>query len=371
MHKTKILHVISSLKLGGAEQVLYSILDSHKDNVEHEVVYFHDGPIREKIENLGIKTTKITGLIVNYDPVFLYRFFKKIVNFKPDLISSSLWAANLLSRISAKILNIPVINAIHALPIFEGKFRNKLDNISLNLATKIISVSNNISQELLAAKKIAPEKLETIQNGINILDLQEKFTNSNITKNSLGLTEKNIVIGTVGRFIGEKNQDKLIKAFSIVHKKNPDSRLLLVGVGPLEQNLRELTKELNLEKSVIFIVGQPAYKYLPIMDIFALPSRFEGLPIALLEAMTCKLSVIVTGKNKNHEVVQDLQTGLIIEADNIEQLSDSIIELILTPELKNKLAKKGQDLVKEKYNISLMSKKYQDLFNKLAEQKNL
>ena len=366
MINKKILHVISSLKVGGAEQILFDILESLKDNFEHEVVFFHDGPVRKRIEELGIKTTKITGLINIYDPIFLYRFVKKTINFKPDLISSSLWAANLLSRIFGKILKIPVINAIHALPIFEGKFRNKIDNISLKLATKVISVGETVSQELILKSLVNEQDLVTIQNGINYHSLVKKFKDFGLDKNDLGFKLDNIIIGNVGRFIKAKNQDLLIQAFKNINIEYPHTRLLLVGVGPEEQNLRDLAKGLGIENFVTFIVGQPAYKYLTIMDIFALPSKFEGLPIALLEAMACGLPTIVTGKNNSHEIINPLENGLIIETDNINQLSHAIIKLILNPELKNKLALNGQNHIQQNYNITLMTNKYRNLFNKLS-----
>jgi glycosyltransferase involved in cell wall biosynthesis len=282
-----------------------------------------------------------------------------------------LWAANFFSRIFGKLLKIPVINTIHALPDFEGKFRNKIDNYNLKLATKVISVSENISRNILKQENINPESLITIQNGINIFDLERKFelamqakTRNNL--NYKNILQNNLVIGTVGRFIKTKNQDLLIKAFKIINQNYPDTRLLLVGLGPEEENLKKLAKQLNLENKIVFIVNQPAYNYFQHMDIFVLPSKFEGLSIALLEALTCKLPVIVTGKNKIHEVIQDQINGIIIEPDNIQELSQNIIKLIKDNNLRFTLSHNSKLTVQENFDIQKTAHKYKNLFNKLA-----
>lgn len=371
MPRIKILHVISSLKTGGAEQVLFNILDRLKDDFEHQVIYFHDGPFKEKIENLGIKTTQISGLICNYDPLFIYRFIKKIVSFRPVLISSSLWSANILSRIIGKLFKIPVINAIHALPQFEGRFRNFIDKRTLNLASKIISVSENITDIILANNLSLKNKIITIKNGVNLEELEYKFKTYGLTKKDLNL-QSHFVIGTVGRFIKAKNQDLLIKAFKKINIKYPHSRLIIVGIGTEEQSLKDLISTLNLEDKIKLIIAQPAYKYLPAFDCFILPSKLEGLSLALLEAMAAHLPVITTGIITplatqiiiNHEIIINNQNGLVIRPNSIEQIISSIETLILNKELTQKLAQKGYNTIKTDLKSSIMSQKYKIEFDK-------
>jgi len=132
----KIFHIITGLKLGGAEASLYNLLtylsQNYKD--QHEVAYFYSGPFVKKIEQRGIKTHQINNQFFTYDP-WAYLYLKKLIqHFQPDVLHSALWSANIFARLLSKQLNIPLMCDLHGNTIDEGKFRNYLDKLTVRCA---------------------------------------------------------------------------------------------------------------------------------------------------------------------------------------------------------------------------------------------
>ncbi|MCL4361363.1 glycosyltransferase [Candidatus Dependentiae bacterium] len=365
--KIKILHIISSLKIGGAEQVLYQML-GNLNEYEHKVLFFHDGPFREKINALGIETVQIKGLICKYDPIFIFNILKNIIIFKPNVIHASLWAANFFARIFGKILKIPVLGVIHIVPEHDGKFRNFLDKISLSLTDEVVAVSDSVHDSLINNKFIKNKEIKVIKNGINSFSLLQKGMSEKISRSELNLDENNFVIANVGRFVKHKNQDLLIKSFYELFQVHNEARLVLLGIGPELNNLKKFVNELNLNNYVQFIVGQPAYKYYPIFDCFVLPSSFEGLSISLLEALSFGLPCIVTENNRGHDVLKHNQTGIIIN-ENVNDLTENLIKLIEDKNLYSQLSVNGQKLVKEEYDFETMINSYKKVINNLVIKK--
>src|SRR5579859_5390998 len=101
--RKKVVHLISSLKIGGAESLLYDlIVGLGNQDYEHHVIYFHHGPHVARLEQLGVSTYQVRGIITLYDPIFFWRLARLIKKLKPDVIHSALWAANFAGRIIAR-----------------------------------------------------------------------------------------------------------------------------------------------------------------------------------------------------------------------------------------------------------------------------
>lgn len=196
------MHVISSLKVGGAEKILCSLVDQLQAFFEQQVIYFHEGPVKEELQKLGIGLYQIKP---SYGPMFIYRLIQAIKKSKPDIVHSSLWAANFFGVLAARFLKIPIICSLHALREHEGKLRNMLDRLSLPYAQKIIAVSSTIVKSVNNARLLPPEKLCLINNGIDTQNLIKTADNSVISRADLSLDAEQFVIGAVGRFVKEKN----------------------------------------------------------------------------------------------------------------------------------------------------------------------
>ena len=367
--RIRLVHIISSLKIGGAEAVLVDLLRClPDDHYEHHVIYFHDGPNRAYIQALGIPTYHMSGLLYRYDLFFWWRLYRLIKTINPDLILSSLWAASFAARVVSSLVSVPVICVVHAELGHHGRLRNMLDYYTLSYASAIVAVSEGVADSLVTRlNTIDTQKIVLIKNGIDVNALQKRQEKQHKERSTIGLSSDHFIIGAVGRFVPVKLYDQLIAAYAELVKKNNLARLILIGMGPLEEVLRAQVKKLGLEQWVIFIVGEQAYGYYPLMDCFVLPSLQEGLSIALLEAMASKRASIVTSVNTTHPVVKDQVNGLIIPPAHIPDLVDALAAIMVNEDLKVQLGTNAHDSVAENFTLARVANSYSNLIKSVIQ----
>lgn len=376
MQKNKIVHIISSLKIGGAESWLYDLVRS-LNSFEHHVIYFYDGPNVERIKKLGIGTYQIKGLFFKYDPVFFLRCFLLIRKLNPDIIHSSLWSANIIGRIIAWLLKIPNICVLHLAKNFESSakneiFRTFLDRITISIPDKLVAVSKSMADELQKTHKWIPaNKLSIIKNGIDVSYIINEGLMSNKKRSDFALTDKNFVIGNVGRLVTRKKQEMLMEAFALIHNKFPEMRLMLIGRGPMELLLKAKANNLNISDKVIFSWDNQAFGYYNLFDCFVLPSDQEGLSIALLEAMSFGLPCIVASTENSHEVISSGENGFIIKSNDKNELAQVLEFLYKNKGLREKIGLEARNIVKNDFSLDNMVKKYDNIFNDLLHKNGI
>lgn len=192
----------------------------------------------------------------------------------------------------------------------------------INRFNRLISVSETSHEEniksLATNYKIEKNKFFTVQN-IFIPNLVIKRSNDTAPNEIVSLQKNNRLIGTVARLSYEKGIDRLITAFKKINDEFKDTKLIIVGQGPEKNNLLNLTKELNLESSIIFLgYLENPYPVMKNLDIFVLPSRYEGQGIAILEALALNIPIVSTKipgpvdilSNTNHHLAQSSEEGI-------------------------------------------------------------
>ena len=224
MSKPIILHFISSLEQGGAQAVLYQLVCAMHE-YEHHVVFIHSGVYEKQFQDLNVSLYQIQM----YQLIALCLLLKKI---KPVCMHTSLWAANWLGRIAAKIMGIACVSCLHNHAELNGKVRHLFDIIAPQ-PSRFIAVSREVKASFGYAQ------ITVIKNGIEIYDGKKK------TKAAIGLMDHHFVIGSVGRFHPDKQYDVLIRSFVCVAQKYDHARLLLMGSGPQDQHSKSLRKSLG------------------------------------------------------------------------------------------------------------------------------
>lgn len=364
----KIFHVITSLKIGGAESALLNFLGNDSNN-EHIVAYFYSGPNLQKLKLLKIKTFKINGLFYKYDPFAYFKLKKIIKKHKPDIIHSALWSANIFSKLISNSLKIPVICDLHSNIKYDGKIRQKIEKLTSLKATKYIAVSNSVKQDYLnSINKKAQNLIEIIPNAINTKKINTK-NNSNINS---------FTFGAVGRLEKIKSYDLLIKSFALLHKKfgylnNLSSnsnlkqiKLVIVGDGSQKKKLIKLSKKLNIQKYVSFTGFRTDLENLyPKFDCFVVSSKSEGLSIALLEALSYGLPIITTSQYKTHDVIENNVNGFIIKPNNKKELTTALEKIYLNNKKIQKMSLANKELVKKKFSIERVVADYHRVYGKV------
>jgi len=361
--KVKILHVTSSLKVGGAETVLCDLIEGLDNNqFEHHVVYFHYGPKVEQLREAGVPLYHIKGAVGLYDPLFFVRLFRIIKWLRPDCIHSLLCAANVSSRVIARLLSVPHISVYHNNIDQDGMLKNMLDRLTRQYSDKLVAVSRQVAHSMWAATLHKAHNLTIIPNGIDAQRIQMLAQARAVSRKSLNLPDNAFVFGSVGRFCPVKNYPLLLESFARVSRNLPQAHLVLVGMGPDEQELQDKARQLNIAIKTRFVIGQPAYGYYPLFDCFVQSSDKEGVSMALLEAMSCGIPCIATGENLKHSVLAHGQDGLIVRPGDAIGLSVAMDGLVNNLGNASLFGKRGQKSVQKKFDKRGMVRAYKELF---------
>ena len=367
--KIKILHIISNLGQGGAEEVLYQLLfNLNTVDFSHTVICFHTGIYTKKIRKLGIKVFVVPRFFCAYDPLFLYQLFTFIKKNNPDIVHTSLWSANIIGRIYSNFLRIPHLQVLHNNIDQNGRLRILLDRWITYKKSKTIAVSYGIlsSVKECISKSIA-DNISVIKNGISHTSYSDT---KKIVRSDIGLSDNEFIIGSVGRFEIVKNYGLLLESFSLVIKKHSNTRLVLVGYGSQEKFLRQKAYDLKIHDYVSFIIGENAFPYYNIFDCFVSSSIKEGISIALLEAMSKEVPVIVCSETVHHDVIKNRENGLVVCPIKYDNLSRSITVLVEDSSLREIVIFKAKKTLLSDFTIEKMIESYASIYRLMATQKN-
>lgn len=376
MKKIKVVHLITSLRMGGAEIFLGDLL-AHMDTTlyEHHVVYFHPGiQVSSLLIGTSIHLYQIRGLVACYDPVFWIRLFRTIKTIQPDLIHTILASSHIAGRLIGRILRIPVISALHSHAEVYADHRwlmRTFQACTVTWSQKTVAVSHAIALDLLHRYRcLAADSVHVITNGIDIHKITQEAKQRPITRTAIRCTEQHTVFGTVGRFVPLKNQQLLITSFAQLSQRFDQARLVLVGYGPAEHELRELVRRHGLEDKVTFIIGQSSRPLYQLFDCFVLTSFSEGMSIALLEAMSQKVPVLVTAPAGSHEVVTSGENGLLVELTQASVVQ--AMERVMTDDtLKGRLSRQGYETVCALFTIHKTANNYGAIFQRVINEFSL
>ncbi len=334
--KKKILFLIPTLRIGGgAERVLSSITQKLSEKYEiHILTIFH-------FNNLYPFSGKYYSLKENLHfgrLVFrIFKLYKMIRIISPDIIISFLEFTNTWISFVKLIFNvkIPLIVSVRSNPnlFYSGTTRYYKFLIKFFYSSKIVNaiipVTNEIKKILIIDYGIDKNKLKTIHNGVDIELIKQLAQGEIIDFKEIFYDNELIKFITIGSLKEVKGHKYLITAFSKVVKNIPNSKLIIIGEGPLRKELELLIKELALSNDII-LMGRKKnpYKYLSNTNIFILSSITEGFPNVLIEAMALGLPIISTNcETGPKEILQDGKYGILVKIKDSEDLAKNMITL--------------------------------------------
>ncbi len=359
----KLVHIISSLEVGGAQAVLYDlVVHLKKRGHEQTIIYMHDGPYRERFQTIAIPLKQVTGIISVFDPICLLRLIILLRQLRPACVHTVLWAANWFCRLAARLLSISCVTSLHNNYDQNGTMRILLDQVMPYRSCALVAVSDEVKRSFNNAHATI-SNITVIPNGIDVIAISDRAHAQQKIREQLNLSPDDFVIGTVGRFHPVKRYPLLFDAFSLVHTQYPQTRLVVIGEGVQEQFLRVYAKSCNIDPFVRWVVGQPAYGYYRLFDCFVLASEKEGISIALLEAMSLGILPIVTYHNTQHPVITHGHNGYVAKSANATQFALSIGACITNNQYSTKMRQYAQQTVRERFAVRAMIAAYNRLFH--------
>ena len=365
MKKTKVLHIIKSLGRGGAEMLLPETLKLHDpDKFEFHYLYFlpWKNQLVEDIEKNGGKVTCIPAknnlqLLAQYPKVVRYCNENQI-----DIIHSHLPWAGFVARLVHKKTGIPVIYTEHNLQEryhFVTKFLNRF---TYNWQSLALGVSKDVTASII--RNLHPRiPVKTLLNGINT----DKFTPDPSEglewRKKYDIPADAVVIGNVAVFRFQKRLKEWLDIMKKLTDKYPQVYGLLVGAGPLEDEIKTHLKKLNLQNRVILPGLQTEVRpFFNAMDIFMMSSEFEGLPIALLEAMSMECAIVSTDAGGIKEVIEHRKDGLLCPVEKWEELEKHCSFLIENPSELEKYQRQARIKVKKDFSLQKMVDELENIY---------
>lgn len=297
--KIRVMHFVSGLVSGGVEQMLYNYCRfMDKEKFEFIIVYQHE-PVetcKSKFDDIGCKTIRITARNENFIKN-VTDGYKEIKRHNPDIVHAHMNLMNFCPLFAAWLLGIKIrISHSHIAERKQGLLFFVITRVCkmLNIifSSTLMTCGREAGEYLYGKKKMSAGNILLIQNAT---DLEYYRPDDNAGKNlraQLGI-DNAFVLGHVGRFTEQKNHMRLLKIFTSVLELMPNAYLLLIGTGVLELNIKERAMELGISERVIFLGTtkdmNPVYSA---MDVFVLPSLYEGFPVVSIEVQAAQIPSI-------------------------------------------------------------------------------
>jgi len=370
----KVLHVIDSFDLGGAQTFLLDLVRHHDPaGFMAEVAAMHGhGVFEPAFREAGIVTHSLSP--TKMPPYYVPNFLRLMHRGQYDILHFHLFGANLCAKplaIAAGHRAIIVHDQCNDASRDQSPFLLAADALANRGASRIIAVSESVRRYLLDREDLADSKVEMVSNGIDT----EKFVPASEEERqgaraSLGLPEGSFVIGGVGRLVSQKNFAFFLEVAASIAPRYPCVIFVIAGSGPLESALREQAHRREISERVRFLghVTDRTSLY-HAMDALLMPSDFEGTPMALLEAMTSGLPVVASSVDGIAEVCTQGEDALLVPCRDLLGFVTAMEQVITRPELRACLARNARRTILTRYEIRNLVRRIEAIYEAvLAEQ---
>jgi glycosyltransferase involved in cell wall biosynthesis len=308
------------------------------------------------------------GMRGGWDIAAVIRLARFCRRWRPDVIHTQLSRADWIGRPLARALGVPVLSTIHNVHSrmydaeftpFAARFGRACDRWSATFVTRFVAVSTGVQRDLEAAG-VRPDRIVVIHNGLNV-DRRPAADPRDLVRRVWGVTSADIVIGTVALFKAQKGLSFLVEAARIATAVNPRLRFVHIGDGPLRDEVARQIEVAGLGDRFRLLDRVPdPMRLLSGLDVFVLPSIWEGLPIALLEAMAAGLPAVGTAVSGIEDVIEHNRSGLLVPPADACALADAILRVASDPPLRSRLAEAALARV-ARFSSDLVSSEYRQV----------
>ena len=364
----RILHVIVDLPVGGAEEHLLSLVRNlGRDRFESTVCCIgRSGPIGKEIEAEGIRIVELGKLRKGrYDGKIVALLQGILRSGRISLMHTHLYHANMYGRLAAFREGVPTVCSIHNTYIRPKRHRRLINWWLARRTPVIIAGSEAIKSDILRYDGVPPGIVRVIPYGVAVEKFDIPATRDEARK-KLGLPANRFYVGTVGRLEEQKGQRHLVNAIARLRREGMEVSLILIGSGREEEHLRDQVLREGIKDDVLFLGTR---RDLPdlyrAMDVFALPSLWEGLPLALLSAMASGLPVVVTPVGGIPEVVRDGENGFLVPPEDPVALAAALRRVRENAELASACGRSAAETVRTEYSHRRNAERIMEVYEEI------
>ena len=384
MDKTTVVHIITKLELGGAQQnTLFTVANLERRKYEPVLISGTEGILVEDAKKLkDVKVCLVPELVREIRPfkdvisfLKIRRILKELKKpFSNIIVHTHSSKAGILGRWAARVAGINlIIHSVHGFsfndyqPSFLRAFYIFTERVTSLVTTRFIAVSKSNIGKGVAERIFSKDKAVLIRSGIDIREFQEVKGDRMKKKEELGADARCPLVAMIACFKTQKSPLDFVKIARIVSDNISEIRFLLVGDGVLRSEIEELIKKLGMEDK-IFLLGwrNDIPGILSCIDVLVLTSLWEGLPRVFPQAMASGVPVVATEVDGAPEAIKNGLNGFLLPPKDIDAMAEKVIYLIRHPEKAQELGEKGKDLVAE-FDIWKMLAQQEELYASLLK----
>ncbi len=352
--RLRIVHVVSSLLVGGMEQfVLQLAAEQSRDGHEVSIIGLRGGPLVGRAAEMGLQTIVLEessryGRIAAAIGV-LWRFRPDIVNaHNPGALTYALLAK--LRRNAHVIMTRHGQEAINPLP----------SGLKLRFTDCVIAVSDAAGQAMKRRRPETAGHIDVIKNGVH-LDKPERSRAAVRAELGLGDGLVGVIVARIDRLKGHRI---LVEALKILKERGVGLTVLIAGDGPERADMEKYAEQNGLDGNSVRFLGfrDDVADLLAASDLFLLPSLTEGMPLSVLEAMAQRLPIVATSVGGIPELVRDGVHGLLVPTNDPAALADAVGKLANDPSMRAAMGESGYNRVKDDFSFAQMARRYEDLY---------
>ena len=370
MERVRMATFIDDLIAGGTQRWLTHILKGlHQRGYDHKVFVVRNSVDPHFLQQARrYAEVEILGEPALWCVHGLIRTYYTMRSWRPHIVQTLLPSSDMVGRTLGWLANVPVIvSSIRGRNVDKPEWQRWLDRRTVALADRVIFNAEDAIPFALAHEGLVREQAVYIPNGA---DRSVSDKSPVAIRRELGIPDKSRIIGAVGRLHPSKGHQDLISAFVRLAAEMPDISLLIVGDGELRSKLEKQAQNTNLGDRIFFTgCRSDIADLLSIMDVFAHPSHWEGMPNALMEAMANGKPVVASGIDGIKALIAEGETGLLVRPGSVEEIIAQLRRLLVDRDLAVKLGESAALSMQKRFGLERMINAYDDIYKTLLRQK--
>ena len=371
--RLKIWYLLPTLDLGGSEKHVIHLASGLRQRG-------HEAGVACICEE-GVLAGEVRKRRIPFDcletggqwgiPTF-FRLSEWLRSHPTDILHTYLFGFHLFAGLPARLAKFPVIlSSRRDVDLAQKTWHLWLENAGNLFVDRVVSCSKAVEKWVLGREFLGREKVTTIYNGVDL----ERFTGAadrpGIRK-EFGIPEDAALVGTIANFSFKKGYRHLLESARLILASEPRTWFLLVGSGPLEEEMKEAAKQIPHSDQIVFVGARTDIAdLLAAMDLFVLASLWEGLPNVLLEAMAMGKPVVATEVGGASELIQPGTEGVLVPAGNDAALAEAVLVLLKNPAKAEAMGRRAQEKIRRQFTMERMIDDYEALYFSLCRQKGL
>lgn len=366
-------HVVQLLPLldyGGVETLRVSFarqLRSEAGTRDFDVSFMalgHGGIAARTLHDLGFRVETLDAWAHPLHPLTLWRLHHRLRGLKPQILHAAAIDANVQAAIAAHITGVALVTEEIGIPRTRPAWGRWASGAAHRSADAVIAASESIGRYLVAREAVPQDRIQVIYNCAEVEPVEPDARDA--ARHELDLVDHHIVIGSVGRLVPEKAYDVLMRSFGSLARSDQRLHLVIAGDGPESARLAQIAERIGVS-SRTHLLGKRTdiARILRSFDVFVLPSRSEGLGIALIEAMLAGLPTVSAASDGIVEVIRHEDEGILVPPDDVEALSSAIASLLRDPAAARAMGQHGSAVAMSRFAPSRYTRDLMNLYGTL------